>query len=161
MDKFNILVEGVLSSREQTMADLGPDVRSEIELSFDKPTSALTLDNLVGRIVFFELKNGEKFKGIVQKSRDFMTDTNALRVFTLEKPGVRVIPKKWITKAIVGTKEVELPSVSKGPKEYKVKGSTGNTYTVKTDGFGKWSCTCPAFKWQKGNCKHIEAIKKQ
>lgn len=43
-------------------------------------------------------------------------------------------------------------------KEYKVLGSRGNVYTV-TDEGGAWSCTCPASKWQKGDCKHIQALK--
>ena len=42
--------------------------------------------------------------------------------------------------------------------EYKVTGSQGNVYTV-TEEPGAWSCTCPASKWQKGECKHIKQIK--
>ena len=40
-------------------------------------------------------------------------------------------------------------------KEYRVVGSKGSVYTV-TDEGGTWSCTCPASKWQKGECKHIK-----
>lgn len=42
--------------------------------------------------------------------------------------------------------------------EYQVLGSRGNIYTVTNEG-GAWSCTCPAAKWQKGECKHIQQIK--
>ena len=43
-------------------------------------------------------------------------------------------------------------------KEYRVPGSKGAIYTV-TDDNSSWSCTCPASKWQKGECKHIQQIK--
>jgi hypothetical protein len=42
-------------------------------------------------------------------------------------------------------------------REYRVSGSGKNIYTV-TDDAGAWSCTCPASKWQKGDCKHILAM---
>ena len=45
-------------------------------------------------------------------------------------------------------------------KEHKVLGSRGNVYTV-TDEGGAWSCTCPASKWQKDDCKHITALKSE
>jgi len=54
--------------------------------------------------------------------------------------------------------EEEVP-VTRGT-EYKVLGSRGNVYTV-TDEGGAWSCTCPASKWQKGDCKHVKQIKRQ
>lgn len=41
-----------------------------------------------------------------------------------------------------------------GAKEYRVSGSRGNVYTV-TDDHGTWTCTCPASRWQRGQCKHI------
>jgi hypothetical protein len=43
-------------------------------------------------------------------------------------------------------------------REYRVVGSNRNVYTV-TDDNGAWSCTCPAAKWQKAECKHITALK--
>ena len=42
--------------------------------------------------------------------------------------------------------------------EHRVIGSRGDIYVV-TDDRGVWSCTCPASKWQKGECKHILSIK--
>jgi hypothetical protein len=41
---------------------------------------------------------------------------------------------------------------------FKVPGSKGAVYTVANDR-GSWTCTCPASKWQKGECKHITALK--
>lgn len=43
-------------------------------------------------------------------------------------------------------------------KQYQVPGSKGAIYTV-TDDLGSWTCTCPASRWQKGECKHITALK--
>ena len=54
-------------------------------------------------------------------------------------------------------KRVEEPEVTVG-RQYKVVGSKNNVYTV-TDDNGSWSCTCPASKWQKGECKHIKELK--
>lgn len=51
----------------------------------------------------------------------------------------------------------EEPEAAVG-KEYRVPGSKGAIYTV-TDDNGTWSCTCPASKWQKGECKHIVQLK--
>ena len=170
MRNFDTLVESYqqkkqAEKRDTLVADLEPEVRNRVSLSFEKPTGELTLDNLEGRIVNLELRTGEKLKGIVQKPRDIPTDANALRIFMLDRHGVRAIPKKWITRATVGSKEINLGTTVNGKKlganakEWKVPGSSGNVYTVKNDGFGGWSCSCPAFKWKKGDCKHIEACK--
>jgi hypothetical protein len=45
-------------------------------------------------------------------------------------------------------------------KEYRVPGSQGNVYTV-TEEHSAWSCTCPASRWQKGQCKHIKLTQAQ
>jgi SWIM zinc finger len=41
---------------------------------------------------------------------------------------------------------------------WTVSGSKGATYTV-TNAAGSWTCTCPAAKWQRGECKHIVKLK--
>ena len=41
---------------------------------------------------------------------------------------------------------------------HKVPGSKGAVYTVTNDR-GSWTCTCPASKWQAGECKHIVQLK--
>ena len=43
-------------------------------------------------------------------------------------------------------------------RNWTVAGSKGNSYTV-TEEHGLWSCTCPAAKWHRGECKHIVKIK--
>jgi len=51
--------------------------------------------------------------------------------------------------------EVEVEAVG---RQYQVPGSKGAIYTVSDDN-GAWSCTCPASKWQRGECKHIVKLK--
>jgi hypothetical protein len=41
---------------------------------------------------------------------------------------------------------------------HRVAGSKGAVYTV-TNNRGSWTCTCPASKWQAGECKHIVQLK--
>ena len=36
-----------------------------------------------------------------------------------------------------------------------------NPVYIVTEEAGAWSCTCPAAKWQKGDCKHIKQIQSQ
>lgn len=45
-------------------------------------------------------------------------------------------------------------------KQWSVQGSGGNVYTVVLveDGV-TWACSCPAFKFRRGECKHIKAVK--
>jgi hypothetical protein len=41
---------------------------------------------------------------------------------------------------------------------HRVAGSKGAVYTVTNDR-GSWTCTCPASKWQPGECKHIKSLR--
>jgi hypothetical protein len=49
---------------------------------------------------------------------------------------------------------------------YEVHSSSGNTYEVHYCGSGDadpeyvalWECTCPAYKYGRGTCKHIGAV---
>jgi hypothetical protein len=41
---------------------------------------------------------------------------------------------------------------------HRVAGSKGAVYIVTNDR-GSWTCTCPAAKWQAGECKHIKNLK--
>lgn len=51
----------------------------------------------------------------------------------------------------------ETPEPVRG-QEFRVLGSTGKIYSVTQEG-DSWSCTCPASKWQKGDCKHIVQVR--
>jgi hypothetical protein len=46
-----------------------------------------------------------------------------------------------------------------GEKSWSVKGSKGNTYTVKLSQ-GAYSCTCPGYGFRR-NCRHITEIKNE
>jgi hypothetical protein len=63
------------------------------------------------------------------------------------------IPNRW---GFVPRDEIEIEE-SAG-RQYQVPGSKGAIYTV-TDDNGSWTCTCPAAKWQRGECKHIAKLK--
>ena len=57
------------------------------------------------------------------------------------------------------TKPIEAKPKMK--KEYKVKGSKGNSYKIVNDE-GIWTCTCPAHGFGRGkDCKHIKEIKNE
>jgi hypothetical protein len=51
--------------------------------------------------------------------------------------------------------EVEVESAG---EQHQVPGSKGAVYIVTNDR-GSWTCTCPASKWQRGDCKHIVQLK--
>jgi len=61
------------------------------------------------------------------------------------------VPNTW------NFKLAEEPEEAVGT-QYRVPGSKGAIYTVTNDS-GAWSCTCPASKWQKAECKHIAKLK--
>ena len=48
-------------------------------------------------------------------------------------------------------------AVKPAGQTWTVSGSKGATYTVTNDA-GSWTCTCPAAKWQAGECKHIKSL---
>lgn len=49
--------------------------------------------------------------------------------------------------------------VASKTKSWEVDGSKGNKYTVQFDGT-EWSCSCPAFAYKAGPCKHIKMFQK-
>ena len=140
--------------------------REGIFYKWDQPLpTKLTLDDLVGIRVSLKFRNGNQINGVVQKPREDFLDKDALRIFDLDNKEIRVIPKNWIIRGMAagvgGKKEITLPIVNKGPKSWKVPGSKGNVYDVKREANGRWSCTCPAAKYQGGNCKHVRACKEK
>lgn len=44
-------------------------------------------------------------------------------------------------------------------KRWDVEGSTGNSYTVAMDAEGNYGCSCPAWVFRRGECKHIQQVK--
>jgi hypothetical protein len=62
------------------------------------------------------------------------------------------VPNVWGFKP---RNEIELETTG---ETHRVAGSKGAIYTVTNDR-GSWTCTCPASKWQRGDCKHIVQLK--
>jgi hypothetical protein len=56
-------------------------------------------------------------------------------------------------KVLIRTEDVDLVI-----REWKVKGSRGDTYTITLDD-DVFSCTCPAATYRNKECKHIQSIK--
>jgi hypothetical protein len=62
------------------------------------------------------------------------------------------VPNVW------GFRPRDEAEVESAGEQHRVPGSKGAVYTV-TNNNGLWTCTCPASKWQKGDCKHIVKLK--
>lgn len=45
-------------------------------------------------------------------------------------------------------------------KKWRVEGSNGNIYTVALSETGEYGCSCPAWKFRRIHCKHIQYIEK-
>ena len=98
----------------------------------------------------------------------FLSDSkDKMYAYVNSKTGNIEEPKTPYRFHVRGRKFKEVPNVwGFFPREelilvgetYKVPGSKGAVYTVTNDR-GAWSCTCPAAKWQKGECKHIVKLK--
>ena len=102
--------------------------------------------------VYFLNDSKEKMYGYVQASTGIVQTMSAPYKFKASGRKFKEVPNRWNFKI-----EEEVVEPTSG-KEYKVPGSKGAIYTV-TDDNGSWSCTCPASKWQKGDCKHIKSLK--
>ena len=100
--------------------------------------------------VYFLSDSKDKMYGYVQSGTGIVQTMRTPYRFHTRGRKFKEIPNTW-------NFDVEEVSETKG-KEHKVLGSKGNVYTV-TDDHGAWSCTCPASKWQKSECKHIVALK--
>ncbi len=102
--------------------------------------------------VYFLSDSKDKMYGYLQSGTGIVQTMRTPYRFHTRGRKFKEIPNTWN----FGVEEV---SETKG-KEHKVLGSKGNVYTV-TDDHGAWSCTCPAAKWQAGECKHIVKLKSE
>ena len=66
----------------------------------------------------------------------------------------------WKPDEFTQPKEVVVTLPKKVEKQtFSVEGSKGKIYEVINNG-GRWSCTCPAYGFSRGNdCKHIKQLK--
>ena len=107
-------------------------------------------DFAVPNHIYFLSDAKDKMYGYVQSGTGIVQTMRTPYRFHTRGRKFKEVPNTWN----FGVEEV---SETRG-KEHKVLGSKGNVYTV-TDEGGVWSCTCPASKWQKGDCKHIVKLK--
>jgi hypothetical protein len=101
--------------------------------------------------VYFLNASKEKMYGYVNSKGVVQTVSKPYKFHSRGRK-FKEVPDTWGFKI-----QEEEPEPTVG-KEYRVPGSKGAIYTV-TDDAGVWSCTCPASKWQKGECKHIVQLK--
>ena len=108
-------------------------------------------DFAVPNHVYFLNDSRDKMYGYVRESDGVVQTMRTPYRFHVRGRKFREVENVWN----FGVDDV--PEPAKG-REYRVTGSGRNVYTV-TDDAGAWSCTCPAAKWQKGECKHIAKLK--
>ena len=103
--------------------------------------------------VYFLNDSKDKMYGYVKASTGEIQEMNSPYRFKASGRRFQEVPNRW------NFKIAEDEPVETVGRQYQVPGSKGAIYTV-TDDAGVWSCTCPASKWQKGECKHIVALKR-
>lgn len=109
-------------------------------------------DFAVPNHVYFLNDSKEKMYGYVQSGTGLVHTMSKPYRFRASGRKFKEVENRWNFKIAE-----DEPEVTQG-KEYKVPGSKGAIYTVTNDA-GYWSCTCPASKWQKSECKHIVKLK--
>ena len=102
--------------------------------------------------VYFLNDSKEKMYGYVQAGTGIVQTMSKPYKFKASGRKFKEVENRW--NFVIKEDEV----VETAGKQYQVPGSKGAIYTV-TDDAGVWSCTCPASKWQKGDCKHIVKLK--
>jgi hypothetical protein len=101
--------------------------------------------------VYFVTDAKDKMFGYVKQSTGEVTEFNNPLPFSASRRKFKEIANTWAF-APRAMEVIESPGT-----QYKVPGSNGAIYTVTNDS-GAWACTCPASKWKKGDCKHIQGL---
>jgi len=102
--------------------------------------------------VYFLNDSKDKMYGYVQSKTGIVQTMSAPYRFKTSGRRFKEVENRW--NFVI--KEDE-PAEVVG-RQYQVPGSKGAIYTVTND-HGAWSCTCPASRWQPGECKHIVQLK--
>jgi len=102
--------------------------------------------------VYFLNDSKEKMYGYVQSTTGIVQTKSKPYKFKASGRKFKEVENRW---NFVVAEDEPVETVG---RQYQVPGSKGAIYTV-TDDNGAWSCTCPASKWQKGDCKHIVKLK--
>lgn len=115
-----------------------------------KTIQEITPDWDIPNHVYFVTDAKDKMFGYVKKSTGEIKEFNKPLPFSTSRRKFKEINNIW---GFFPRDELILIG-----ETYKVPGSNGAIYTVTNDR-GAWTCTCPASKWQKGECKHIIKLK--
>ncbi len=107
-------------------------------------------DFAVPNHVYFLSDSRDKMYGYVQASTGEIQEMSTPYRFKVSGRKFREVANIWG----FSPKEELIPT----GETHRVAGSKGAVYTVTNDR-GSWTCTCPAAKWQAGECKHITALK--
>jgi len=102
--------------------------------------------------VYFLSDSKEKMYGYVQAGTGLVQTMSIPYRFKVSGRRFKEVANRW---NFVIKEDEPVETVG---RQYQIPGSKGAIYTV-TDDNGVWSCTCPASKWQKGECKHIKGLK--
>jgi hypothetical protein len=109
-------------------------------------TTEWDLDFVMPNHVYFLSDSKDKMYGYVKSSTGKIQEMTTPLKFKASGRKFTEVANIWGF-----SPQEELVSIG---ETYRVAGSNGAIYTVTNDR-GSWSCTCPASKWQKGDCKHI------
>ena len=109
-------------------------------------------DFAVPNHVYFLSDSKEKMYGYVQAGTGLVQTMSKPYRFKASGRKFREVPNRWNFKIAEDEPEVAIVG-----KQYQVPGSKGAIYTVTNDA-GSWTCTCPASRWQKDECKHIKSL---
>lgn len=100
--------------------------------------------------VYFLNDSKDKMYGYVKSSTGEVKEMSTPYRFKASGRKFKEVPNTW---GFFPREEIEPVG-----ETHRVLGSKGAVYTVTNDR-GSWTCTCPASKWQKGECKHIVQLK--
>jgi hypothetical protein len=100
--------------------------------------------------VYFLSDSKDKMYGYVTRETGEVKEMSTPYRFHIRGRQFVEVPNRWAFSP-------KVESVPVG-ETHRVLGSKGAVYTVTNDR-GAWTCTCPASKWQAGECKHIQALK--
>jgi hypothetical protein len=117
-------------------------------------TTEWDTDFVMPNHVYFLSDSKDKMYGYVKASTGEIQEMSTPYRFKASGRKFKEVNNVW---GFAPRDEVE---VEVAGKQYQVPGSKGAVYTVTND-CGVWTCTCPASKWQAGECKHIVKLKGQ
>ena len=100
--------------------------------------------------VYFLSDSKDKMYGYVKASTGEIQEMNTPYKFKVSGRKFKEVNNTW---GFFPREELVLVG-----ETFKVPGSKGAVYTVTNDR-GSWTCTCPASKWQAGECKHVAKLK--